>query len=218
MAIAKNRRNKQLPKPAIRRPIKVRVRFKRGTKKYSRKSTRKFRKRNTKTAPAVLKPPTLPLNIDFYNVVDGVYTSYWAGKLISTLQRDGKKKTIAKYFYKAAGILKLSLGTSPLLLLLETLDKIKPTFRLRNRIVRRSIIKEYPIVVLRPRQLILAVHWLKEEIRTSSGVFGASLGTEIAGKLLEFKLSPRKNNLVKKRNEYTGRTIKAQFNIRYNFK
>lgn len=76
MAIAKNRRNKQLPKPAIRRPIKVRVRFKRGTKKYSRKSTRKFRKRNTKTAPAVLKPPTLPLNIDFYNVVDGVYTSY----------------------------------------------------------------------------------------------------------------------------------------------
>lgn len=101
---------------------------------------------------------------------------------------------------------------------METLDKIKPTFRLRNRIQRRGIIKEYPIVVLRPRQLILAVHWLKEEIQTDSGIFGASLGSEIAGRLLDFKLNPRKNNLVKKRNEYTKRTIKAQFNIRYNFK
>ena len=101
---------------------------------------------------------------------------------------------------------------------METLDKIKPTFRLRNRIQRRGIIKEYPIVVLRPRQLILAVHWLKEEIQTGSGIFGASIGSEIAGRLLDFKLNPRKNNLVKKRNEYTKRTIKAQFNIRYNFK
>lgn len=55
-------------------------------------------------------------------------------------------------------MLKLSLGISPLLLLLETLDKVKPNLRLRNYIVRRTIIKEYPIVVLRPRQLILAVH------------------------------------------------------------
>jgi hypothetical protein len=102
--------------------------------------------------------------------------------------------------------------------LLETLDKIKPTFRLRNRIVRRSIIKEYPIVVLRPRQLILAVHWLKEEIRVNSSIFGTSLGSEISAKLLDFKVNPKKNNLIKKRNEYTKRTIKAQFNIRYNFK
>ena len=58
----------------------------------------------------------------------------------------------------AAALLKFSLAVSPLLIFLETLDKIKPNFRLRNYIVRRTIIKEYPIVVLRPRQLILAVH------------------------------------------------------------
>jgi hypothetical protein len=43
-------------------------------------------------------------------------------------------------------------------MLLEILDKIKPTFRLRNYIVRRTIIKEYPVVAMRSRQLILAIH------------------------------------------------------------
>jgi ribosomal protein S7 len=159
----------------------------------------------------------LPLNIDFYRTLDGVYGSYWTGKLISTLQREGKKKTVMRHFYRGAAMIKLSTGLSPLLLLLETLDKIKPTFRLRNRI-RRTTIKEYPIVVLKPRRIILAIHWLKEEIQSSSGVFGTALGTEIAGKLLDFKLNPKKNNLIKKRNEYTKRTVKAQFNMRYNFK
>ena len=169
-------------------------------------------------AASMPKQPSLPLNIDFYNVVDGVYTSYWVGKLISTLQREGKKKTIAKHYYKAVTTLKLTFRVNPLLLFLETLDKVKPTFRLRNRILRRGIIKEYPIVVLRPRQLILAVHWLKAEIKANSAFFGASLASDIAEKLIDFRLNPKKNSLIKKRNEYTQRVIKAQFNIRYNFK
>jgi hypothetical protein len=135
-------------------------------KKFIKKSNLKFnprkilkrRRKIVKKTAGGIKQPSLPLNIDYHRVVDGVYTSYWTGKLISTLQREGKKKTAAKHFYKAITILKLTLGNSPLLLLLETLDKIKPNFRLRNRIARRSVIKEYPILVLRPRQLILAVH------------------------------------------------------------
>lgn len=78
MAISGHRKNKQLltSRPIVRRPVKTRIRFKKGIKKYNRKSTRKSRKRVIKVAPVVIKQPTLPLNIDFYNVVDGVYTSY----------------------------------------------------------------------------------------------------------------------------------------------
>lgn len=157
MAIVKHKRTKQPLGYGKLKRFKSFTNSKKTTKKVNYKS-KKSLKRGKALAPVVIKHPSMPLNIDFYNVVDGVYTSYWAGKLISTLQRDGKKKIVAKHFYKAAAMIKLSLGTSPLLLLLETLDKIKPSFRLRNYIVRRTIIKEYPIVVLRPRQLILAVH------------------------------------------------------------
>ncbi len=166
MAISKYKQIKPKRKSVKPVPAKNRRAFKKFGKKrvHFRSRKRKFKtkrpvKRRRKTIfPPVVKQPALPLNIDFYNAMEGVYSSYWAGKLISTLQLSGKRKTVARHFYKAAAVLKLSLGSNPLLLLLEILDKIKPTFRLRNYIVRRTIIKEYPIVVLRPRQLILAVH------------------------------------------------------------
>ena len=102
--------------------------------------------------------PSTALNVDFYRSADGIYGSYWLGKLINTLQLGGQKKVAARQVYASLNSLKYSIGDNPLLIFLETLDKIKPTFRLRNYIVRRVIIKEYPIVVLRPRRLILAVH------------------------------------------------------------
>lgn len=164
------------------------------------------------------KPASLQLNLDFYQSAEGVYNSYWLGKFINTLLREGKKKTVMRYVYKAMAQIKFTTAANPLILFLEVLDKIKPIFRLRNYIVRRVIIKEFPIAVLRPRRLILAVHWLKDEVQSNSGKFATSLDNEIASKLVEFKLNPKKNNLVKKRNEFTKRIIKAQFNIRYNFR
>ena len=105
-----------------------------------------------------IKPPAIPLNVDFYKSADGVYNSYWLGKLINTLLHDGKRKIVSKQVYKAFTLVKLVTGESPMILFLEILEQIKPLFRLRNYIVRRVIIKEFPIVVLRPRRLILAVH------------------------------------------------------------
>lgn len=164
------------------------------------------------------RPPDLPLNIDFYRSADGIYTSYWLGKFINTLLKSGKKKSTAKHVYKSLRLIKFATKTSPLTIFLELLDKIKPMFRLRNYIVRRVIIKEFPIAVLRPRRLILAVHWLKEEVRSKRVKFETSLSNDIFDKLIDFTENPKKNSLVKKRNEFTQRTIKAQFNIRYNFR
>ena len=138
------------------------------------------------------------------------------GKLISTLLHQGKKKIVTRALYHAFTIIKYTLNSNPLLLFLETLEKIRPTFRLRNRIVRRVVIKQYPIVSYRSRQFMIALHWLKAEIQKGSGLFGQSLAQEIASKLLDFHESPKKNDLTKKRIEYTKRTIMGQFNIRYN--
>lgn len=188
------------------------------TKKLYKKPRAKKLTNAQLQALRVSKPASVPLNIDFYSAAEGTYSSYWLGKFINSVLTDGKKKTVAKHVYKAFSQIKFATGTNPLILFLEVLDKIKPSFRLRNYIVRRVIVKEFPIAVLRPRRLIMAVHWLKEEVQSSSGKFATSLDSEIASKLLDFRLNPKKNNLVKKRNEFTKRTIKAQFNIRYNFR
>ena len=160
----------------------------------------------------------LPLNENFYRVADGLYSSYWVGKIATVLQRDGNKKTIVSQIYKSCVSVRFILNLNPMILMLELLDKIKPSFRLRNYIVRRTIIKEYPVTVLRPRQLILAVHWLKEDLQNTPHSLTASLSQNLTAKLCEFKLNAKKTNLVKKRNDYVKRVVKAQFNTRYNFK
>ena len=137
------------------------------------------------------------------------------GKLITTLLHEGKKKLVSRYLYKAFAIVKYTFKSNPLIILLEILDKIKPNFRLRNYIVRRVIVKEYPIVTLRSRQYILAIHWLKLEIQTGSDRLEASLADKIAARLIDFTRNPKKNSLVKKRTDYTKRIIAGQFNIRY---
>ena len=188
-------------------------------KKFKRKQLRSKDARQKKILQVIkASTPSTALNVDFYRSVEGIYSSYWLGKLINTLQRGGQRKVIARHVYGALTSLRYSTGANPLLIFLETLDKIKPTFRLRNYIVRRVIIKEYPIVVLRPRRLILAVHWIKEEVQAGTDKFGASLTARIATLLKDFKSNAKKNNLSKKRNEYIKRTVKAQFNIRYTFK
>jgi hypothetical protein len=101
--------------------------------------------------------PSVYLNLEHYAVADGVYYSYWVGKLISMLLRKGNKKIVAKHVYQAFAFLKYALNSSPLIILLEILDKIKPTFRLRNYIVRRVIIKEYPTVAYRSRLILIAM-------------------------------------------------------------
>jgi len=70
----------------------------------------------------------------------------------------GKKKVATKHIHRSLVVIKYARTTNPLLLLLEIIDKIKPSFRLRNYIVRRVQVKEYPIVTFRSRQLIIALH------------------------------------------------------------
>jgi len=46
----------------------------------------------------------------------------------------------------------------PVLIILEMLERLKPTFRLRKYIVKRTIVKEYPFVAKESRRYMVAVH------------------------------------------------------------
>jgi ribosomal protein S7 len=163
-----------------------------------------------------LRKNNTSLNIESFALLEGVYSSYWVGKLINSLFYKGNKKTAAKHVYRAFAVVKYAQLVNPLVALLEILDKVKPTFRLRNYVMRRVIIKEFPSVEHHRYHVLTALRWLKSEIQAGSGQFGSSLANEIAKKLLDFRTSLRKNSLVRKRSEHIRRVIKAQFNVRYN--
>jgi len=71
--------------------------------------------------------------------------------------KEGRKKTAAKHIYKALLQIKYEYREIPVLTLFEVLEKLKPTFRLRQYVVRRTQIKEYPYVAKESRRYMLAL-------------------------------------------------------------
>jgi ribosomal protein S7 len=71
--------------------------------------------------------------------------------------RKGKKKLVINQINKALIMFKYEFSETPLLFYLEILEKLKPTFRLRKYIVRRTTIKEYPFIARHSRRYMTAV-------------------------------------------------------------
>lgn len=162
----------------------------------------------------------LPLNIDYFKYTDGIYSSYWVGRFINMFIIKGKKKTAARHMYQAFAQLKYSLREMPLLVLLEILEKLKPTFRLRKYIRKRNIIKEYPFVAKQSRRYIMVIQWLKHELNSEykSASSTEIFSNRIYNKLYAFRMNPRKHSLTKTKLKHERYSVDSQFNIRYNWR
>ena len=88
---------------------------------------------------ATTKGSTVALNQKFHKGSEGVYSSFWLSKLVGMFITQGKKKTATRHFYKALVQLKYQLNRSPALLVLELLEKLKPTFKLRKLVIKRTV-------------------------------------------------------------------------------
>jgi len=69
----------------------------------------------------------------------------------------GQKKLASRNVNKAFLMLKYEYKVTPLLMYLEVLELLKPAFRLRKYIVRRTTVKEYPYIVKHSRRYATAV-------------------------------------------------------------
>jgi len=132
---------------------------------------------------------------------------------------DGKKKTVTKHLHKALIQLKYSFHEMPILIILELLERLKPTFRLRKYIVKRTIIKEYPFVAKESRRYMVALHWVTDEIKIEHKSFSIEpFFNRIYLKIGSFKNNPRKNSLIKTRDKNEKHIIDSQFNMRYRWR
>src|SRR4051812_44786394 len=107
-------------------------------------------------------------NVSYYLNLDGIYDSFWVGKLVTCLVKKGKKKLITSKVNLAFAKVKYTNFSSPIIIYLELLEKIKPFFRFRQAIINRTKKEEYPSSAELPYQMMLAVHSIKNDILSNN--------------------------------------------------
>jgi len=130
----------------------------------------------------------------------------------------GKKKLASKHINKALLMIKYEYKITPLLLFLEMLEILKPVFRLRKYIVRRTVVKQYPYIAKASRRYMVAVRWVKDEIVNSYNKDSSiePLYLRVFSKLSSFKVKSRKHPLLKIANRQLREVLKNQGNMRFN--
>jgi ribosomal protein S7 len=105
-------------------------------------------------------------NIYYLRSVEGVYFSYWVGRLATMFMREGKKKRTMWSIYKALLLLKFQYNKSPLLILYEILESVKPIFLLRKykRGRRSKVLNLYPYVASNTKRYLKALQWLHDDL------------------------------------------------------
>jgi len=94
----------------------------------------------------------------FHSNLDGIYSSFWIGKLNNLLTKEGKLSLVenqinAIYFYSKTQKI------APASLILESLLKVKPIFSLSSLVVHGKE-QQTPTLLNQHKQLQLATRWI----------------------------------------------------------
>jgi ribosomal protein S7 len=93
---------------------------------------------------------------NYYKVSNGIYNSYWLGKLSNVFMFSGNKKTIDTAIKNTFSFLKLKYNVSPLEIILEGLEKIKPVFSLKYVTIAGKR-REFPKLLSKHKQFQMSV-------------------------------------------------------------
>lgn len=147
---------------------------------------------------------------------EGYYHSFWLGRLFNSYIKKGKKNKVYKHLYLSFLKLKINYNVNPLLQWFETLEYIKPTFRLVSIFPSKTLVI-YPQVALYNKQYSIALRWFKEAVKMNLGnirrarlPFHQSIFSSIC------YLRESKNKILfRKRDNYLNEAIRLQDHIRF---
>ncbi len=133
---------------------------------------------------------------------DPVYGSVLVQQLINKIMLDGKKSTSEKIVYDALSFIEERTGTSPVQVLNNALDNIRPRLEVKSRRVGGATY-QVPVEVRPDRRTALAMRWL---ISYSRDRGEKSMAEKLAGEVLA--ASRGEGNAIKKK-EDTHRMAEA---------
>ena len=133
---------------------------------------------------------------------DPVYGSVTVQQLINKIMLDGKKSTSEKIVYDALSYIEERTGTSPVTVLNNALDNIRPRIEVKSRRVGGATY-QVPIEVVPRRANTLALRWMVGFARARRE---KTMGRRLAGEILDAK-----DNIASsvKRKEDTHRMAEA---------
>ena len=114
---------------------------------------------------------------------DPVYGSVTVQQMINKIMLDGKKSTSEKIVYDALSYIEERTGTSPVTVLNNALDNIRPRLEVRSRRVGGATY-QVPIEVIPRRANTLALRWMVGFARARRE---KTMGRRLAGEILDAK-------------------------------
>ena len=114
---------------------------------------------------------------------DPVYGSITVQQLINKIMLDGKKSTAEKIVYDALSAIEERTGTSPVTVLNNALDNIRPRLEVKSRRVGGATY-QVPIEVPQRRANTLALRWMVAFARSRRE---KTMGGRLAGEILDAK-------------------------------
>ena len=114
---------------------------------------------------------------------DPVYGSVTGQQLINKIMLDGKKSTSEKIVYDALSYIEERTGTSPVTVLNNALDNIRPRIEVKSRRVGGATY-QVPIEVIPRRANTLALRWMVGFARARRE---KTMGRRLAGEILDAK-------------------------------
>ena len=114
---------------------------------------------------------------------DPVYGSVTVQQLINKIMLDGKKSTSEKIVYDALSYIEERTGTSPVTVLNNALDNIRPRIEVKSRRVGGATY-QVPIEVIPRRANTLALRWMVGFARARRE---KTMGRRLAGEILDAK-------------------------------
>ena len=99
---------------------------------------------------------------------DPVYGSVLVQQLVNKIMLDGKKSTSEKIVYDALSYIEERTGTSPVQVLNNALDNIKPRLEVKSRRVGGATY-QVPVEIRGDRRMSLGVRWLVQAARRRNG-------------------------------------------------
>lgn len=159
----------------------------------------------------------------YYRYVDSSYNSYWFGKFINMFIKAGKKRRAINIVHGVFNSLKYTYNVSVFGVLMATLHKLRPVFKLRKYKVRKGReIKEYPVLtklnLLYTYVLIRIKKGIQKDFNLSYGQGVRSFMSVMRNNLREYITKPRKHKLIKERRLYVNYSVHFMLNRRFNRK
>jgi ribosomal protein S7 len=151
---------------------------------------------------------------------DGKFHSRVLNKMVGVFTKDGKRRKAAKHVYTAVLILSYIYNISPVLLLDQSVVKNLPPFLLKKYIVRRTQVKQYPVLARKEKKIKTTIKWVCDLVKKKTNLDSKKdhFYLNIFSALDSIVYSDRGSQLLSMFRSCTKSAVQNARNVRFNWR